>query len=528
MSAILIHPLRILIGLLGLGLFIAACATDTPAQSVTPTSGINATDSGDTPASSFQLIGSGIQGGDPEFNSGIMRWQAYWLSRDHFGPLAMASGLGIPFEPPMDMIRMVIQNVAQNPEDPVMIPKNMMPLQAVYESASPRLLNDPRNFDPADFEGLRLDPATFNQSVSMRGQAELMLKESQWGHIFAGAHFGELTGDWGAQQRFMGVMVTLIARMQGQYAMQNLMGEDGLYYDSDGTLDYTANWVMLHALSDIASLASGKGGRYSNPEIQTTFDGAANLLFQALKDREPESPQEAAASIRALVYRASTGNDEKIRDAALIKAKKIGDGLSAYLPSSDVVGKAAGIAGLISVAVVDDNGEKYHDAAVGIFQEIAKDFDRATGTFKSKSVYSADDIAWIIGGLNSLAQRGNEATRDAAADMLLAFYESAINQSGIQLSAPPGKNGAMASQWETNLPSEIYYHPVNSPSPGIAGKLPVPAEEISWDGSQWRVTSDRIVTGGAMHLANELNWLGPLDSVPFPQVITTVSTASGR
>ncbi len=120
------------------------------------------------------------------------------------------------------------------------------------------------------------------------------------------------------------------------------------------------------------------------------------------------------------------------------------------------------------------------------------------------------------------------SVEDAAADMLLAFYESAISQSGIQLSAPPGKNGAMASQWETNLPSEIYYHPVGSPPPGTAGKLPMPAEEITWDGSQWRVTSDRIATGGAMHLANELNWMGPLDSVPFPKVITTGSTASRR
>ena len=58
MSAFLIHPLRILIGILGLGLFVAACTTDTPAQSVTPTSSINPTDSEDAPASSFQLRGS--------------------------------------------------------------------------------------------------------------------------------------------------------------------------------------------------------------------------------------------------------------------------------------------------------------------------------------------------------------------------------------------------------------------------------------------------------------------------------------
>jgi hypothetical protein len=51
----------------------------------------------------------------------------------------------------------------------------------------------------------------------------------------------------------------------------------------------------------------------------------------------------------------------------------------------------------------------------------------------------------------------------------------------------------------------------------MVGKLTVPAEEITWDGSAWKVTSDRFVPAGAMHLANELNWLGPhLGSVPFP------------
>tara|TARA_B100000315_G_scaffold185467_1_gene174601 strand:+ start:452 stop:691 length:240 start_codon:yes stop_codon:yes gene_type:complete len=75
----------------------------------------------------------------------------------------------------------------------------------------------------------------------------------------------------------------------------------------------------------------------------------------------------------------------------------------------------------------------------------------------------------------------------------------------------------MASPWEQNLPGVVYYHPADTPPPPTAGKLTVPAEEITWDGGAWTVTSDRFVHAGAMHLANELNWLGPhLGSVPFP------------
>ncbi|MCH7706345.1 MAG: hypothetical protein IIB33_04790, partial [Chloroflexi bacterium] len=194
------------------------------------------------------------------------------------------------------------------------------------------------------------------------------------------------------------------------------------------------------------------------------------------------------------------------------------DGQLVSFSSDDVVGNAAAIAGLIAVATVSDEG-KYRDAADGLFQSLAADFDAVHGVFKSKGVYNVDDVAWIIGGLNSLVQRGNNVSKDSAAGMLLAFYESTISLGGMQLSAPPGKNGAMAGEWEKDLPSVLYYHPANTPPPPMAGMLPVPAEEITWDGSAWSVTSDRFVPGGAMHLANELNWLGPhLGSIPFPRI----------
>ena len=463
-------------------------------------------------------MGSGISGGDPDFDFSTLIWQGYWLSRDQFGPLVMASGMGIPFEPPMETMQMAMGMVAQNPDDPIMLPQNMMPLQALYASASPSLLNDPREFDPMDFEGLRLDSSSFTEEVSVRGQAATMLKESQWAHNFASTHFGEPTGDFGAQQRFMGMMVSMLAQMQGQYAMQNLMGVDGLYHDSDGAVDYVGNWVMLHALSDIAGLTGDAEGRYMNPDAHPMFDGAATQLFQALEDRQPETAREAAAAIRALQYRASTTSDDSIRTATLAKATAIADTTLVRIVPNDVVEGAAAITGLMSVAVAEDS-DTYLHAAVTQFQALTADFDATNGVFTSKSVYSADDVAWIIGGLNFLAQRAGGETRQPASNMLLAFYESTISLSGMQLSAPPGKSGAMASEWEMDLPSALFYHPANTPPPPMAGTLPVPAEEITWDGNSWSVTSDRLVTDGAMHLANDLNWLGPhLGSSPFPVV----------
>ena len=112
--------------------------------------------------------------------------------------------------------------------------------------------------------------------------------------------------------------------------------------------------------------------------------------------------------------------------------------------------------------------------------------------------------------------KGSPEVRDEAQALMLAFYEATMSVAGMQLSAPPGKDGAMAGEWEKTLPSVIYYHPADTPPPPMAGKLTVPAEEVTWDGNSWAVTSDRFVAGGAMHLANELNWFGPhLGSIPF-------------
>ena len=217
-----------------------------------------------------------------------------------------------------------------------------------------------------------------------------------------------------------------------------------------------------------------------------------------------------------MVYRAWTAQDSDVGDAALAKARSIAEGQLIGFDSDDVVEQAAAIVGLGAIGDATKDG-KYLDAADEVFTSLTADFDPVHGIFKSKNVYNVDDVAWIVGSLNFMLQRGNTGSKNAASDTLLAFYEATISLGGMQLSAPPGKNGVMAGGFEKNLPGVVYYHPANSPPPPMVMKLPVPAEEITWDGDSWSVTSDRLVTAGAMHLANELNWLGPhLGSIPFP------------
>ena len=104
-----------------------------------------------------------------------------------------------------------------------------------------------------------------------------------------------------------------------------------------------------------------------------------------------------------------------------------------------------------------DDDAFYRDAADALFAKLTDDFDAANGVFESKHTYSVDDVAWIIGGLNSLTQQGNDAIKGPASRMLLAFYESTISIAGLQLSAPPGNDGAMAGAFEKERPSVVYY-----------------------------------------------------------------------
>lgn len=508
----------------------AACTSDdeptpteeptTPAVTATATaeSTAEATTTPTEAAANPQTAQSTLIDANPEFNYGAAVWQGYWLSRDHFGPFVMGSGLGIPFQPPMDALSAAMGMVGQNPDDPISIPTNLAPLQAIFTSGSAALVNDPRDFGPLDFEAFRLDPATFDQTVGVRGQAQTMLKESQWARNFANPHFGTPDGDFGAQQRFIGVMVNMLAQMQGRYAMEQLATDDGLYADSDGELDYLGNWVLLHAFSDIAGIAAEDGTPYTNPDMAAIFDGAATDLYNALLNREPESAAEAATAIRALVFRAYTTSDGSLRDEALARAQSIAGKSLVTLTTDGAVESFAAIAGLISAYAIDQDAS-YLDPALELFANIEPTFDRDNGVFEGISIYTVDDVAWILGGLNSLILQGDKNVQAAVIPTFVAFFESTLDLSGMQLSAPPGKNGAMAGTFEQTLPSVVFYHGADTPPPPMAGALPIPAREITWDGSAWTVTDSTFETAGSMHLANELNWLGPhLGALLFPPI----------
>ena len=183
--------------------------------------------------------------------------EGYWYSRYNLGNLVFRSGLGVTFQPTPEMIQAMVKMVDANPDDgdTAAPAKGIALLQAVYASGDPHYTQP---LDVKDFATQRWAPDTFDTTITTRAMGWAIIKESEWAKQFhVDTHFGTPQDDFGAQWRFVGLVLNAESKMQLQYALQNLKTENGLVANSDGTVDYTGNWVMLEALSDVGNLCSG-------------------------------------------------------------------------------------------------------------------------------------------------------------------------------------------------------------------------------------------------------------------------------
>ncbi len=155
-----------------------------------------------------------------------------------------------------------------------------------------------------------------------------------------------------------------------------------------------------------------------------------------------------------------------------------------------------------------------------MFDDLAAEYDAAHGVFSSQDSYTVDNVAVIMGALNSIRLFGGDAVDQAKAEEIFTgFFESAVNMSSLQMSAPP-KNVAKGA-FEQDEP-DIYYAYPGMPMPPMAGGefgiAPVFATEVTWDGSQWSVTNARFDAAGAMHASNEFIWFHNDEVNGFPEV----------
>ena len=477
-----------------------------------------------TAAPAEESTTQGIVGQVPEFDATAAEEEGYWYSRYNLGNLVFRSGLGEAFKPDPAVIKHFIQLADANPDDgDTAGPRpGVVPLKAVYASGDPHYI---QKLDPNDYNTQRWDPASFDATVTARSQGWTMIKETEWSKQFhVDDHFGTPVDDFGAQWRFVGLLLDAEAKQQGLYALQNLKNDQGLIANSDGTLDWGGQWVMLEAFSDLGgTLAMGalphsQTNRYADAGASNKFLGAADMLFVALADREPEGIEELSLAVQALTWYAANTTQAVNQQQALEKITEFGAALKDAEPAN-ATERAFIIRGLVE-AYRTSGDEDYLSAAAETFDKLVEEYDAANGVFTSQNVYTIDNVAVIMGALNSLKfYGGNAVDLDKVEALFTGFYESAVNLSGLQQSVPPVPVAKGAFEQEEPV---IYYGHPSVPKPPMAGGefgiAPVFATEVTWDGSSWSVTDGRFDAAGAMHASNEFIWFHNDEVNGFPEI----------
>ena len=468
--------------------------------------------------------GSGVQGGNPDFDATAAEEEGYWYSRYNLGNLVMRSGLGETFMPDMDMIQQMVQMADANPGDgdTAMPPTNPALLKAVYASGDPHYT---QMMDVSDFGTQRWDPATFDKTITSRAMGWTMIKESEWAKQFhVDGHFGTPNDNFGAQWRFVGLVLSAEAKMQAQYALQMLKNDQGFIANSDGSVDWGGQWVMLTAFSDLGNMLGlahvphSATNRYADPDASAMFLGAADMLFSALASRQPADTEELSLAIQGLTWYAATTTHADHQAQAISLIEQHADALI-NANKDTAARKAFAIRGLVEAYRVSGEA-KYLTAAADVFDGLAAEYDAAHGVFTSQDTYTIDDVATIMGAVNSLKIFGGSAVNpDKVEEIFTGFFESAVNMSGLQQSAPP-KDVAKGT-FEQGHP-DIYYAYPGMPMPPMAGGefgiAPVFATEVKWDGSAWSVPNANFDSAGAMHASNEFIWFHNDEVNGFPNV----------
>jgi len=458
------------------------------------------------------------------FDATAAEEEGYWYSRYNLGNLVMRSGLGEMFMPEPEMVMAMVGMVDANPDDgdTAVPPTNPALLKAVFAGGDPHLTV---KLDPADYATQRWDPASFDTTVTTRALGWTILKETEWGKQFhVDNHFGAPQDPFGAQQRFAGMVLMAEAKMQAQYALQMLKNEQGLFLNSDGALDYAGNWVLLEAFSDLGgaldmpTLPHSASNRYYNPDQSAMFLGAADMLFGALADRQPEGIEETSLALQALAWYAANSASEAGVRAALDAMASFGTQLAAA-EAENAAGNAFIIRGLMEAYRLTGDSA-FLDAAAAAFGRLTADFNPGHGIFDSQHTYTIDDVGVIMGALNSLKFYAGEAVNQAAVRELFArFFRSAVNESGLQQAVPPVPVAKGA--FEQDEPEIFYGYPA-LPKPPMAGGefgiAPVFAAEVSFDMGAWTVTNRNFDTAGAMHASNEFIWFHNDEVNGFPEL----------
>ena len=312
--------------------------------------------------------------------------------------------------------------------------------------------------------------------------------------------------------------------MQYMHALKKPKNSDGLIADSNGNVNWRGQWVMLEALSDLGktllllAVPHSVTNRYRDPKTSQMLLNSSNVLFAVLSNRSPVDTGELSLAIQSLMWYAYATNNKGNVGKAAAKIAEFGDKLIAKNNSS-ATDNAYAVRGLIEAYRATGN-EKYLDKAAKTFEKLSTQYIAEDGYFKGQNAYTINDVAVILGAVNSVKLfAGDKVNQDRAEQIFKGFFESTVNISGLQLSAPP--KGLAKGKFEQHHPDIFYAYPGMAIPPKAGGKYgvaPVFGSEIQWKNGAWELTNARFNSAGAMHASNEFIWFHNDEVNGFPEI----------
>ena len=495
--------------------------------------------------------GTGLINGLPEFDFALAGTNGYWYSRYTLGSLTMMSGLGLTFAPPPEAIMGMVAAVDQGPADGehVMVPQNPALLRAVFAGGDPQFINT-FNGEPGDLQNFRWDPALADITLTPSAQAQTIIKELEWAKFFNNPGWtGPVNNDFGAMDRFKGMVMYALATNQVQFALDNLRTDAGLFVAAarptedgveitDASIHPAGQTQMLQALADLQlqlQRADQFNGVYANPELLATITGVTQSLFQSVRSLEPANLQDLGLAAQAAAWYAAAAETGAQQQAALAWLADLGDQLLTA-PREGVIDRARAVRGLFEAHRLL-GGDRYRDGAITDLTLLLNAYQPEQGTFDGLSTIPDWEVGDILGALNtSLVNGGTGVDRPRVQQTYAGFFEATINIGGLLRAVIPKE--LEASPFElARFPSDLQFgYPTIPPlraAGGPNGTAAVHAGALTFDADagRWRVSDSRFDTAGAMHTSNEMFWtFGLVSGFPGvdPGVVANLLTLAER
>ena len=465
---------------------------------------------------------------DTGFTSTDAEEEGYWYSRYNLGNLVMRSGMGNVVMPDKQVMMMAMaavdadfdasQLMAGNTDygdgDHVAIPAHVAPISTVYKSGDPHYI---AQFNPPDFGTQRWDPAKMDTTLTGLANGFTILKETEWARQFhVDDHFGTPDSDFGAYWRFVGMVMTMNAKMQAGSFLRNMEGYD---------LSNGGDAAMLMALSDLSDLLnvdqvahSDVPNRYHDSETAAMMANGADMLAAKVIDSQPDSIRGASLAIQSLVWYAAKTDNADTKAAALNKITELAASLGAMEPA-DAAEQAYFLRGLVEAHRTLGINDGTIMASAAAFLD---GFNMDKGGFDNQDVYTIDDVGAIMGALNALRIfETADVDADAVNEVFTSFWENVVNIGGLQISAPPIPVAKSPFEYEGEPPTFFRYfdsQPVPPMAGGEFGVAPVFATSVGYANGAWSVVDPMFDSAGAMHASNEMIWFHYDEINGFPDV----------